>query len=1284
MNSTGAETAAEPATPAAGPGTSAESEHRLLPRVSWYVRGTVFNRPCKFVVDKGAVLTIVRRGLIKGAVQASPAVRMRNAGTDAPPAALYGPRRVSFEFQGVLVRMSVYEADIHEDCLLGGDFIAAHVRQFDYDTDTMVLRDGDKRVQLTRETRQPEAEYPALSVRVQTVSRMVLQPRTVHYVPVTVRDIDLCGLGEEDPTQVTSAAPGEPALVTSAAPGEGDRGDRTRQVSPGPDMDGLATHSCREGCGQPSASAPLPPPADETIYSVRALRTEVSPSGDLKLGLCVSDELLTVNDKLYIQVANLSNKRRILKRSSCVAELNILSELPANQCTASSTDPPDELPRPLLNLLEQCDGLTSEQQSTVRKLLLEFRDIFSCHGEIGHCKSVQHDIDTGDHVPIKQAPRRLDFHKQGIADTCIKEMLEREIIRPSQSPWASPVVLLTKKDAKPRFAIDFRRLNSITRKDAYPLPRVDQTLDSLRGASWFSSLDLRWGYWNIPLSKEAIPKTAFCVPGHGLYEFLRLPFGLCNAPARVMDQLLPHDMTRVYLDDVIIPGTSFSEELERIRTVFGKVREANFLLNPEKCSLFKRKLEYLGHIISADGVSTDPKKTEKVRNWPTPTDRAQLHSFLGLALYYSRFVKNFACLAAPLHRLTSKNSVFQWTPEAQASFDALRAVLCSPPVLGFPDPRGGPFVLDCDASQVAIGAVLSQVQNGEERVLAYFSEVLSKSRRNYCVTKKELYAIVRALKHFHHYLTVPPFIVRTDHAALQWLRTLRDSVEGQLARWLERLEAYHFSVIHRAGKLHTNADALSRRPCDEDCRHCSTAESNAPEVAVNRTRVYDADCPTRRELRVAQATDLDIAPILRAKQRGERPSRDNMSDCSTKTKALWLQWDSLDIKDGFLCRRFEDTRSLETIHQVVVPYALVGRVLRHFHDQPGSGGHLGVNKTLKKIRQQFYWVGMCQDAHLCCMSCALCRSKKGPRHKPRAPLRRYNVGVPWERVAVDMAGPYPTTPRGNKYLLVALDYFTRWPEAVPVPSMRADVARALVDHVFTRFGPPAELHSDQGRTFESDVLKSVLQLMGTRKTRTTPLHPQSDGAVEKLIGSLIRQLSIVDQSDQINWDLQVPLVLLSFRAAPHTTTGVSPAMLMFGRDMNLPPVFARGLPPSSAAPPSPRCEYPAWLRDRLHHLHHSTRERVNYKTLRMKERYDLRAKRPVYSVGSLVWLYDPRRRVGRAPKLESWWKGPYKVISVINDVVVKLQLDNAPRSRPRTVHVDRVSPMIPRIVVNGV
>ncbi|KAK3921822.1 Retrovirus-related Pol polyprotein from transposon 412 [Frankliniella fusca] len=430
-------------------------------------------------------------------------------------------------------------------------------------------------------------------------------------------------------------------------------------------------------------------------------------------------------------------------------------------------------------------------------------------------------------------------------------------------------------------------------------------------------------------------------------------------------------------------------------------------------------------------------------------------------------------------------------------------------------------------------------------------------------------------------------------------------------------------------------------------------------------------------LEFQDAADPDIGVILRAVEDGTRPSKESVSNASVTTKALWLQWQSLEIRDNLLCRRFVDDRDRVT-HQLVLPRVYIPAVLRTLHDAPGTGGHLGHNKTIAKVRAHYYWPGLCQEVKLWCLSCAVCRTKKGPPRRTRAPLTLHNVGVPWERVGVDLAGPFPRTARGNRYLLVAVDYFSKWPEAIPIPSAHSEVvARALVDNIFTRFGSPLEIHSDQGRSFESAVFRTVSELLGTRKTRTTPGRPQSDGAVERLIRTVVTQLGILTDANQSDWDLQVPLVLLSLRVARHSTTGVSPAMMLFGRELRLPPTLSQGLHPDTPDISTAR-EYPAWLRDRLHGLHHEVRERAWQAALASKERYDVRARRPAFAVGDLVWLYDPKRRRGRNPKLQCWWSGPHRITAMINDVVARLVDPARPRSRPRTVHVDRLAPAAPR------
>ncbi|GFV02365.1 retrovirus-related Pol polyprotein from transposon 297 [Trichonephila clavipes] len=448
--------------------------------------------------------------------------------------------------------------------------------------------------------------------------------------------------------------------------------------------------------------------------------------------------------------------------------------------------------------------------------------------DIGHTTVTQHRIDTADHPPIKQHPRRLPFAKQEEVGTLLREMQENDIIEPSSSPWASPIVLVRKKDGSTRFCVDYRKLNDVTKKDSYPLPRIDDTLDTLSGHKWFSTLDLKSGYWQVEIHPEDREKTAF-TSGQGLWQFKVMPFGLCNAPAtfeRLMETMLKgltFEACLIYLDDVIIGGRTFEEHLQNIRKVLSKLRDANLKLNPSKCKFFQKEVNYLGHIISAKGVRTDPEKVSAVKNWKRPENLRELRSFLGLCTYYRKFVKGFSNIARPLHKLTESKQKFQWTKECEDSFLQLKEALTSSPILIYPQPDKS-FILDTDASNESVGAVLSQEIDSQERVVAYWSKCLSKPERNYCVTRKELLAIVKTIEHIHHYLYGQKFLLRTDHASLTWLMNFRNT-EGQVARWIQRLNEYYFDIRHRKGSSHGNADALSRRPCPENCRHCSRVET---------------------------------------------------------------------------------------------------------------------------------------------------------------------------------------------------------------------------------------------------------------------------------------------------------------------------------------------------------------------------------------------------------------------------------------------------------------------------
>jgi hypothetical protein len=436
-----------------------------------------------------------------------------------------------------------------------------------------------------------------------------------------------------------------------------------------------------------------------------------------------------------------------------------------------SKSTPAEVDAAIAKMMSGIEDLTEAEIEQLTALLASYVDIISTSdADIGRTDKLQHVINT-DGPPVKQAPRRLPFNRHQEVREMVDKMLQHEIIEPAHGPWSSPIVLVKKKDGSTRFCVDFRRLNSITRKDAHPLPRIDDTLDALSGASWFSILDLASGYWQVELAESDREKTAFSTP-YGLFQFRVMPFGLCNAPStfqRLMELVLTGvqwSSCLVYIDDIIIFSSTVQGHFQRLVEVFERLRSAGLEVKPSKCHLFRRSVDYLGHIVSKQGIQTDPGKTENVTNWHAPNNVKELRQFLGLASYYRRFVKNFALIAAPLHRLTEKAKAWSWTPEYEQAFNALKERLTTAPILAFPQ-FDLEFTVDCDTSSEGLGAVLSQAHNGKEYVISYASRTLSKAERRYCATRKEMLALVWAVRQFRPYLYGKKFTVRTDHNTLK-------------------------------------------------------------------------------------------------------------------------------------------------------------------------------------------------------------------------------------------------------------------------------------------------------------------------------------------------------------------------------------------------------------------------------------------------------------------------------------------------------------------------------------
>ncbi|GFV98111.1 retrovirus-related Pol polyprotein from transposon 412 [Trichonephila clavipes] len=835
-----------------------------------------------------------------------------------------------------------------------------------------------------------------------------------------------------------------------------------------------------------------------------------------------------------------------------------------------------------------------EQKSSAERLFQEFEDVFSRNSsDISHTTVTQHRIDTADHPPIKQHPRRLPFAKQEEVGTLLREMQENDIIEPSSSPWASPIVLVRKKDGSTRFCVDYRKLNDVTKKDSYPLPRIDDTLDTLSGHKWFSTLDLKSGYWQVEVHPEDREKQ------HSL-------------PAKD------------YGSSKSCRGRTFEEHLQNIRKVLSKLSDANLKLNPSKCKFFQKEVNYLGHIISAEGVRTDPEKVSAVKNWKRPENLRELRSFLGLCTYYRKFVKGFSNIARPLHKLTESKQKFQWTKECEDSFLQLKEALTSSPILIYPQPDK-PFILDTDASNESVGAVLSQEIDGQERVVAYWSKFLSKPERNYCVTRKELLAIVKAIEHFHHYLYGQKFLLRTDHASLTWLMNFRNT-EGQVARWIQRLNEYYFDIRHRKGSSHGNADALSRRPCPENCRHCSRVETKY-DYAIRQITTSTATPPdpwSDEKVREDQMADPDIKPLIEfMESSSNKPSWQDISAYSPTTKQYWALWNSLHLRDGVLYRKFESEDGKTFRWQLVLPRSRIPEVLKELHGSP-TGGHFGVMKTLHRVRERFFWGKVRADVEQWCKSCDACSARKGPKIRSRGKLHRYNVGAPFERIAFDILGPLPRTASGSPH--------------------RSGGCSAALD---IEIWGTSSTSFRSGKKFRLCGIEGVCELLGIDKTKTTPLHPQTNKTGTR----------------------KFSLFLLAYRSAVHETTGYSPSQMLFGRDLRLPCDLLFGRPPDTPSSPE---EYVQNLQARFEDVHNLARERINLRTEKMKTRYDTKATGHQFKEGDKVWFYNPTRRKGLSPKLQSHWDGPYTILKIINDVVIRIR--KSTNSKPRVVHYDRLAP----------
>ena len=997
------------------------------------------------------------------------------------------------------------------------------------------------------------------------------------------------------------------------------------------------------------------------------------------------------------------------------ANLNDSITVQSDQEESQETEEVVSLPEHLVELYTKSSCKIDDQvaRRNLADLLCKHREVFAkTKTELGVCKVVKHKINTSFAAPVRQPMRPVPkgFEKEELSH--LQEQIQAGVVVPSKSPWASPVVLVRKKDGSVRWCVDFRRVNELSVKDAYPLPRIDMCLDCLAEAKLFSTLDLQSGYWQLKMDEHDQEKTSF-ITKYGLYEYTVMPFGLASTPStfqRAMELIfrgVQWQTLVIYLDDLIIfSPLDYTEHFQRLDEVLTRLHEAGLKLKPSKCELLQPEVLFLGHIVGQNGVQTNPELITKVRDWKEPTNVRQVQQFLGLCNYYRRFIHKFSDIVQPIVQLTRKDVPFNWTAICQRSFEALKTALCSAPMLSLPKPQGQ-YILDTDASAFAIGAVLSQIQDGEEKVLEYASRTLTPQQQRYCTTRRELLAVVTFLKQFRHYILSQSLIVRTDHSSLRWLCNFKDP-QGQLACWLEVIQEYQITIEHRPGKKHGNADAMSRlsspcaaelpcgncqycRKCTEEWAHFDNEEDVAPlSLSISKCRAVTTRAgrgtlhssvsagPTQgnwlsnhsiRELEQLQREDPDLGILHAWLDEGLKPEVNQVSKHGPAVRFYFLHFESLVRQHGvlYLTRYEQDMGS--GVLKLLVPKTLRTQVLQ-FSRHHVFGAHFGVTKTLGRVQRRYTWYGLTKDVkqHISC--CKVCGENLRQRPRFRAPLGDYRVGYPMDRLGVDILGPLPLSEKQNKYILVLGDYFTRWMEAFPLPDQRVEtVAHALVHRFVAIFGCPLEIHTDQGKNFESDLFQEVCRLLQVKKSRTTPYHPSSNGLVERFNQTLAKMIrSFVDRNHK-QWDMYLPLLTAAYRSTVHPGTGFTPNMMMFGREVNLPLDVLYPMPQREQG----ISDYVQQLRENLEIVYRYARENLGKASQRQKRDYDLQIHAQQYVPGDLVYRQNPRGK-----KLEHLWIGPLVVTKRYNASLYQV----ANRKKSCVLHHDLLRPYTASLVPN--
>ena len=938
--------------------------------------------------------------------------------------------------------------------------------------------------------------------------------------------------------------------------------------------------------------------------------------------------------------------------------------------------------------MQETDEDVREQ---LKEVLEEYKDVFPDKLPYGPPprRIIDHEIETTPGVtPPHKSPYRLSVAEQDELKRQIDVLLEQGWIRPSISPYGAPVLFIPKKDGKWRMCIDYRALNKVTVKNRYPLPKVDELMDRLHGARYFTKIDLYSGYHQIKVKESDIHKTAF-VSRYGSFEYTVMPFGLCNAPAtfqRIMNHMLREGLDKfvlVFLDDILIYSRTKEEHVRHIRAVLDRLKADKMYGRLFKCDFFRTEVEYLGFDVGADGVKPCISKVRAILDWPTPESVSDIRSFLGLASFYRKFIRWFSEIAAPLTNLTKKNQSFVWTAMEDTAFNRLKKAMVTAPVLQLPDFEKE-FTVTTDASGVSVGAILQQDFGSGLQPICYESRKLNPAETRYSAYERELLGIVWAVGKWRHYLANRHFTIQTDHDSLRHLPN-QPSANRRMWKWVQVLQGYDCDLVHIPGKQNP-ADFLSRRSIMEVKDMVAVREEE--ESLIKRLQLHegdDGDDAIQKKLdKIFAKSKPDLVDMVDQKESNSRASimvarsrvtlSQDLRDSIKKGLTEDTKW--VDIVNeiesaqraitagsreyrlyGGLLEMKDTTQQEGTRWRIVIPDVpeIKKQIMRESHEVPYAG-HLGYHKTLQKIQRTFYWPEHTLEIRDFVMGCSVCQQEKAVHRVPAGLLQPLKLPEQkWADVSMDYIMGLPRSESGYDGILTVVDRATKMVHVLPVTQTitAAETARLYWDRIGRLHGMPRSIVSDRDPRFVSKFWRELWRVLGSTLRMSSAYHPQTDGqteAMNRVVEMVLRCVLHADR-DYSSWESVLPTVEFVINNSPSQATGYTPFYLNYGFHPCTPADLIRDHDATLV-------EGVTNFVDRMQRNFSTAVKFLNRAKDRMKEQSDRKRRELRFNTGEQVLLSTEHLNLKNAPvhKLRRRFVGPFFVVRRVGPVAYELEL----------------------------